>query len=292
MWKLYVLVAVVVLGVLEGWRTRGDTWRRSRRDWTVELLCAGLLPGAVVPLVTYAVAGALSHAAPGGRGALAWLPWPLMVGAFLLVDDLTQYLWHRLSHTSPLIWRLHRAHHAAPKMGVAVTFRNNLFYYAMMPGLWLSPVMVYLGMGEVYPWYAFFKMLVVVGAHSELRYDRVLWRHRATRPIAWILERLLSTPATHFAHHGLDATDPGTHYRGNFGNMLFVWDLLFGTAKITRIYPKSFGIEGEPEMSWPTQLVWPLAAEPHAAPPEPAVDLVEVGASERGSSPRPSGLTA
>ena len=30
---------------------------------------------------------------------------------------------------------------------------------------------------------------------------------------------------------------------GNYGNLLFFWDVLFGTARITRQYPPAFGVE-------------------------------------------------
>jgi sterol desaturase/sphingolipid hydroxylase (fatty acid hydroxylase superfamily) len=46
----------------------------------------------------------------------------------------------------------------------------------------------------------------------------------------------VSTPATHWGHHALTNSDGIGHYKGNFGNLLFVWDILFGTAKITRRY--------------------------------------------------------
>ena len=36
------------------------------------------------------------------------------------------------------------------------------------------------------------------------------------------MERLISTPATHHAHHA-DTTDDGVgYYKGNFGNMFFI----------------------------------------------------------------------
>lgn len=253
--------AMLALGIAEVWRTRGAVLRRGRQDWIVELACASLLPGVVVPAVTYAASALLDGVSPESAGALTHWPMAAMVAAFLIADDLTQYLWHRLAHVHPLFWRLHRPHHAAPRMGVLVTFRNNLFYYAMMPGLWLSPLLVHLGMGAVYPFYVTVKLVVIAGAHSELRWDEWLWRSRWTRPVAWVLERVISTPATHFAHHGLHASDPGTHYRGNYGNLLFLWDVLFGTARITRRYPEAYGIENEAPQSWTTQLVWPLARE-------------------------------
>jgi sterol desaturase/sphingolipid hydroxylase (fatty acid hydroxylase superfamily) len=254
-------VAVLGLGVAEILRTRGDVLVRARQDWIVELACLVIVPGIIVPAVTYAAAALLGVLIPDAAGALASWSVPAMVVAFLICDDLTQYLWHRLAHAHPLFWRLHRPHHAATKMGVLVMSRNNVFYYAMMPGLWLSPLLVHLGMGVVYPFYAATKTIVIASAHSELRWDMWLWRSAWTRPLAWVLERVISTPATHFAHHGLEASDPGTHYRGNYGNLLFLWDVLFGTARITRRYPASYGIENEVPQDWSTQLVWPLVPE-------------------------------
>ena len=67
------------------------------------------------------------------------------------------------------------------------------------------------------------------------------WLH----PLAWVLERTISTPATHWAHHALTNDDGIGHYKGNFGNLLFVWDMLFGTAKITRRYPANVGLQDD-----------------------------------------------
>jgi sterol desaturase/sphingolipid hydroxylase (fatty acid hydroxylase superfamily) len=44
------------------------------------------------------------------------------------------------------------------------------------------------------------------------------------------MERLISTPATHHAHHA-DTDDDGVgHYKGNFGNMFFIWDIILVPA--------------------------------------------------------------
>jgi hypothetical protein len=72
------------------------------------------------------------------------------------------------------------------------------------------------------------------------------------------LERLISTPATHHAHHA-DTNDDGVgHYKGNFGNMFFLWDIIFGTGIITRQYPASYGIKSYQGEEWYAQLLWPL----------------------------------
>ena len=48
------------------------------------------------------------------------------------------------------------------------------------------------------------------------------------------------------------------HYKGNYGNLLFFWDVLFGTARITRTYPTSYGVENLPATSLGEQLAWPI----------------------------------
>jgi hypothetical protein len=76
--------------------------------------------------------------------------------------------------------------------------------------------------------------------------------------VAWVLERLISTPATHHAHHAATTDDGVGYYKGNFGNMFFLWDVIFGTAHISRRYPTAFGIshyEGDP---WYAQVLWPV----------------------------------
>ena len=197
---------------------------------------------------------------PAMRNTWSDLPWWAMVGIFLVADDMTQYWWHRLSHT-PLLWPLHRAHHSARYMSIRMTYRNNFFYYLLMPGLWMSGALIYLGVGSVYLPYLAVKMAVILGAHCAWRWDEPLYRIRALRPLMWLVERTISTPATHWAHHALTNADGIGHYKGNFGNLLFFWDVLFGTAHITRKYPARIGLQDDilfgPER-WTTQMFYPL----------------------------------
>ena len=198
---------------------------------------------------------------PQYKGALAHWPWWATVGTLILVDDLTQYWWHRLSH-SPLLWPLHRAHHSAEYMSIRITFRNNFFYYLMMPGLWLAGCLLYLGVGGmVYALYVVFKLLVILGAHCAWRWDEPLYRIPALRPLMWVLERTISTPATHWAHHAITNADGIGHYKGNFGNLLFIWDLIFGSAHITRKYPAKVGLIDDQlfgQERWYHQMFYPV----------------------------------
>jgi sterol desaturase/sphingolipid hydroxylase (fatty acid hydroxylase superfamily) len=203
---------------------------------------------------------------PEWRGALADWPWLGMLLTLIIGDDLTQYGWHRLSHSS-VLWPLHRAHHSAPYMSVRVVYRNNALYYALMPGLWIMGLLVYLGFGWVTVGYTLVKITVIVGAHSAWRWDEALYRKPALRPLMWVLERLISTPATHHAHHALTEADGVGHYSGNFGNLFFLWDIIFGTAVITRRYPPAVGLQDDLDFGperWETQLFYPFVRSSRA----------------------------
>jgi sterol desaturase/sphingolipid hydroxylase (fatty acid hydroxylase superfamily) len=256
-----VLAAIIAtFAGLEIASGRHKDFHATRDDTKLELFMFLSLVAVSQPLI-FAITGQLCEwLMPAQRNAWAHWPWWAMAGVLLLADDLTQYAWHRVSHT-PLLWPLHRAHHTAHYMSIRVTYRNNFFYYLMMPGLWASGVLIYLGFGTVYLVYIVVKLTVILGAHSAVRWDEPLYRIRWLHPLAWVLERTISTPATHWAHHALTNDDGIGHYKGNFGNLLFVWDMLFGTAKITRRYPAHVGLQDDRvygKERWFVEMFYPL----------------------------------
>lgn len=245
-------------------------------DKWVELISGLFLLTITQPTVLIASMYTANAVAPGTEGALAGLPVWAAIGLFLIFDDMAQYWWHRASHTFPWLYGLHRAHHNASYMSIRIVYRNNILYYAMMPSLWFSGVLIHLGLGAVYGGYIIVKLLVIYGAHSNTCWDKKLYQIKWLSPVMWLVERTFSTPATHFAHHGRHASDPATNYKGNFGNLLFFWDVLFGTAKITRKYPKEYGVENLSPMSTGAQILWPIIRdktapfEESASPQAPA----------------------
>ena len=232
----------------------------TRDDNKVDLFMFVLLIVLVQPLIFGITAKAGSVFFPEARGTLEWMPWWAMFGILLLADDLTQYWWHRVSHT-PLLWPLHRAHHMAHYMSMRMTYRNNFFYYLMMPGLWFSGALIYLGFDNVYLVYIIIKLTVIMGAHCAVPWDERLYRFKALSPLMWLVERTISTPATHWAHHAMTNQDGIGHYKGNFGNLLFFWDILFGSAHITRRYPPQVGLKDDQlfgKERWFAEMFYPV----------------------------------
>lgn len=275
------IIAVILIfcafAAAEAWRN-GFVHKpgQQTKDLQVELIGGLTLLLVTQPLVMLGSIGLSSLVWPQAAGALSGTSLGLQILLLLLCDDMVQYGWHRLSHRVPWLYKLHRAHHDAPYMSVRIMYRNNIFYYALMPSLWLSGLLIYLGLGTVYAVYLVVKLAVIAGAHSDIRWDEKLRDKPVLRPLMWLLTRLISTPLTHFAHHGKHLDDPGTHYTGNYGNLLFVWDLIFGSARIPARYPAAYGVEHLPDVGAAEQLVWPLVnrspsltAELHPQIPKP-----------------------
>ncbi|BDV36106.1 sterol desaturase family protein [Methylocystis iwaonis] len=253
------LVILVLLSVAEAAAGRLDLSKADRDETTLDLASIAF-PLASRPAVFALVLGGAAALVPEWRDRFSHLSWVAWIPVYLIGEDMVQYWWHRLGHTK-YTWLWHRAHHSAPYMGARMTFRNGFLYSFLMPNIWTNAFFVSLGAGPFAVAYGLVKLLVVTAAHSELRWDQYLYRSPRLSPIAWIVERTISTPATHFAHHALSEADGVGHYRGNFGNLLFFWDVLFGTALITRRYPPASGVENDLEYGrerWWVQLFVPM----------------------------------
>lgn len=260
--NLLIFVAICGYGLMEfASRRYQSTVHATANDTKLELFMFVSLVAITQPLAILTTQQIGMTWFGQWQGVLADWPWWAMIGLLLVGDDLTQYLWHRASH-SPLLWPLHRAHHSAQYMSVRITFRNNFFYYLMMPGLWIAGALLFLGIGGwVYAAYLVTKLTIILGAHCAWRWDEPLYKIKALSPLMWVVERTISTPATHWAHHAITNKDGVGNYTGNFGNMLFLWDVIFGTAHITRRYPAEVGLKDDRifgDEHWADQMFFPV----------------------------------
>ena len=256
--KLIPVLVLLILGIIESLGGLYFNDKRSKNDFTIELVCLTILPTLIQPTILAFVLFVMDLWFPFYEDYFinSFILWHIL--AFIIFDDLTQYFWHRFSHENAFMWKLHRPHHVVEEMGVLVTYRNSFLYYAFMPGIWFSAILIFLGMTEVYLYYIPIKVSIILLAHSEIKWDRFLYKYRILHPLAWIVERTISTPCTHYAHHGLTAEDGVSNPNGNYGNLLFFWDVLFGTAKITRKYPTRFGAWNKMKEPWYVQLFFPI----------------------------------
>ena len=256
--KLIPAIILLILFFIEAINGIYFNKKRSINDFTIEITSLIILPILIQPVIIIITILFMGIFFPDLKNYFINVSLWFHFIAFIVLDDMIQYWWHRLSHSNKIMWKLHRPHHLVKDMGVLVTYRNSILYYALLPGIWFSAILIYLGMGYVYLFYLPIKLIIIMLAHSETRWDKFLYKNDFLQPITWIIERTISTPSTHFAHHGLTDKDGISNPNGNYGNLLFFWDILFGTAKITRKYPKSFGAWNKMKEPWYVQLLFPI----------------------------------
>jgi sterol desaturase/sphingolipid hydroxylase (fatty acid hydroxylase superfamily) len=248
---------VVALGIVEfSLGLYQGRWTRTEKS--IDIACFAASYVVLRPFFTYVTLRILPLVLPGLKNRFTWVPFFWGVFIICVADDLTQYWYHRLHHQVPWLWRFHRTHHSAAYMGMAMASRQNVIYTIFFSQIYLTAALVYIGLSGPALIVLAAKGVITTLAHSSIPWDKPFYKYKALHPIAWVLERLISTPATHHAHHA-DSTDDGIgYYKGNFGNMFFLWDVIFGTAHISREYPKSYGISHYQGDQWYAQLLWPI----------------------------------
>lgn len=254
-WGLPLIMLFV--GILEfAFGLYKKAWNRN--EMILDIVCFSLPRIIIRPGVVYFTLQLLPTLLPTLKNTFGWVPfwWGFLIIA--VADDLTQYWYHRLHHQIPWLWRFHRTHHSANYMGMAMASRQNVIYTIFFSQIYFTATLTYLGLGLPALFVGGIKSLITTAAHSSIPWDKPFYRYKFLQPVAWIMERLISTPATHHAHHA-DTTDDGIgYYKGNFGNMFFLWDIIFGTGIITRKYPSGYGIRHYQQEEWYAQFLWPV----------------------------------
>ena len=147
-YSIVILAIFLGFALLELWRSNLFSKKeQTRDDGIVEGVSMTMLVAVTQPAILFTSAFLLSQIAPGLDGALANIGIPAAIALFLILDDMTQYWWHRASHSFHWLYNLHRAHHNGRYVSVRLVYRNNIIYYALMPGLWLSGALIYMGLG-------------------------------------------------------------------------------------------------------------------------------------------------
>ena len=258
--EVYAIFSILIIfGFIEALGgLYGKNSIRSRNDWYIELLSTFQLFIFIKPIIFLTTTLFLIKLLPQYHNAFSGMTLWASALFVLVGDDLLQYWYHRKAHEWTWLWKLHRPHHSSREMGVLVSYRNAVLYYVLMPNIWWLGMATYFGLYREMIIAIILKQLIVTAAHSEARWDAFLYKYKTLNPLAWVIERFLSTPATHFAHHGKSPEDGISNPNGNYSNMFFLWDVIFRTARITRKYPEIYGIADDPDDNWRSHLYYPF----------------------------------
>jgi sterol desaturase/sphingolipid hydroxylase (fatty acid hydroxylase superfamily) len=132
----------------------------------------------------------------------------------LLVFDFFYYWHHRLQHTVPSFWVIHRLHHSTESVNALASFRHHWLEEPMRVFTMTIPMALLFDITPVQgAWIAFALGQLGVFIHANLRipFGR--------------LTPLFTGPQLHRLHHSYKPE----HLNKNYSAIFPVWDILFGT---------------------------------------------------------------
>lgn len=129
-----------------------------------------------------------------------------------ILTDLVWYWYHRLAHEINAFWAVHVVHHQSEDFNYTVSARITVFqaivrcmFWCVLPLIGFPPLMVT-------------ALLLVHGLYPFFIHTQALGKW------GWF-EKILVTPTHHGIHH---ASNP-EYLDKNYGDVLIIWDKLFGT---------------------------------------------------------------
>lgn len=210
------------------------------------LLLSSLALRVVFPL---AAVGTALWAAENGYGLFQVFevsPWIAGIAAFVILD-FAVWLEHVVSHKIPLLWRIHRMHHADPGFDLTTALRFHPLEIVLSM-FWKALIIVCLGPPAV----AVLVFEIVLNGTAMFNHSN------AKLPLGLdrIVRRILVTPDMHRVHHSSYRPETDSNYGFNFP----FWDYLFRTyCAQPRLghQEMEIGLETYRDRA-PTRLVWSL----------------------------------
>jgi sterol desaturase/sphingolipid hydroxylase (fatty acid hydroxylase superfamily) len=219
-----VAIFAAALGLLAAAEARAPRRARAfarRTRWPGNLALpaiSALLVRTLLPATAVAAAMLAEERRWGLLHAVGPLPTWLAVPIAVLALDLAIYLQHVLFHAVPILWRLHRMHHADLDVDVTTGARFHPLEILLSMELKIG---VIAALGAAPLGVLVFEVLLSAGSlfnHANLRLSPAADR---------LLRCLVVTPDMHRVHHSVDPEETNR----NFGFTLAWWDRLCGTYR-------------------------------------------------------------
>lgn len=134
--------------------------------------------------------------------------------ALLLLEDLTYYWFHRLSHERRFWWAAHVNHHSSQHYNLSTALRQT--WTGGLAGTWI----LWLPLALL----GFPPAMIAIQKGISLVYQFWIHTEAVRRTPRWF-EAVFNTPSHHRVHH---ARNP-RYLDRNYAGILIVWDKLFGT---------------------------------------------------------------
>ena len=191
--------------------------KRWLTNWGITVLNTVMLRLLAVAIPLLAVGAAVDATAQGWGlfNALNWPTW-LEVTLAILVLDFAIWAQHLITHKVPLLWRLHRVHHADVDIDVTTAIRFHPVEIGL--SMLLKIGLVYLlGPAAI----AVILFEIILNGTAMFNHANI----KLPLKLDAIVRRVLVTPDMHRVHHSVHRHE----HDSNYGFSLSIWDQMFGT---------------------------------------------------------------
>ncbi len=237
-WLISASLLCFLLERIHPWRKKQRVLRKGIGQDLFWLLFNGHYFGLLLALVTgnlIRLTNTFLHQkewpVPQDLALLSDSPLWLQFIVFLLLKDFLEWNVHRLLHNVPWLWEFHKLHHSIEELDWIGNFRFHWGEILLYKAFTYLPLVI-LGIDEIVLLLIAVVWTVLLDLnHSNFRFS---WG-----PLRYVL----NSSAMHVWHH-----DKELHGKGgqNFGQVLSIWDWLFGTAYWPKEsdQPQQLGFEG------------------------------------------------
>ncbi len=133
-----------------------------------------------------------------------------------------------MQHSVRPLWAFHSVHHAQTRLTFLSTNRIHALEQLYVGVLMMVPAFL-LGI----PQPRWLPLLLMQVFSENLQHARLNWSFGR-------MGRLFVSPAFHAVHHSTDERE----YNGNYGRVLSLWDLVFGTFVRSERTTRRYGVDG------------------------------------------------
>jgi len=204
--------AFLLLVLLEKWYARKYVKAVQNNMDTIASLASGVtnvtkdVLGLSIALYTYG--WMLDHWALMHVQSTIWV----YIIAFIALD-FAGYCVHRIDHEFNFFWNAHIIHHSSEEFDLACALRQSISSFIKIFTIFLLPAALF-GVPE--------KVIAIV---APLHLFAQFWYHTIYINKMGFLEKIIVTPSHHRVHHAINKE----YIDKNYGQILIIWDKLFGT---------------------------------------------------------------
>lgn len=132
--------------------------------------------------------------------------------ALFFLNELVYYWFHRLSHEIRFLWAVHVNHHSSEMLNFTTAARIPFFNFIFHNLFWIP--LLFLGFSPT----MIFQMEIISFLFAFVQHTRVIKNFS-------IFDHVLNSPSHHRVHHASNEE----YINKNYGNVLIIYDKLFGT---------------------------------------------------------------